>query len=61
MENIEKKARARLINYITSHTKTDKNILLDLAFMTLRELEQEAKAIKQEVKTKRLEWAKNNF
>jgi|TARA_R100000084_G_scaffold91846_2_gene45718 hypothetical protein len=61
MENIEKKARARLINYITAHTKTDKNILLDLAFMTLRELEQEAKAIKQQVKKARLKWANNNF
>lgn len=61
MENIEKKARARLINYITAHTKATNTYLLDLAFMTLRELEQEAKQIKQQLKKARIEWANNNF
>ena len=46
MEKIESKGRARLINYITSHKTTTKYYILQLAYMTLRELEQEAKAVK---------------
>ena len=61
MEKIESIRRARLINYITSHKTTTKYYILQLAYMTLRELEQEAKAVKQEVKKTRLEWSKNNF
>ena len=61
MEKIESKGRARLINYITSHKTTTKYYILQLAYMTLRELEQEAKQVKQEVKKSRIEWAKNNF
>ena len=61
MEKIQSKGRARLINYITSHKTNTKYYILQLAYMTLRELEQEAKKVKQEVKNTRLEWAKNNF
>ena len=64
MEQIEKKGRARLINYILSKAGDEietKEDFLKLAFMTLRELEQNVRQIKEYKKQQDIEWAKNNF
>ena len=64
MEQIEKKGRARLINYILSHAGEEietKEDYLKLAFMTLRELEQNVRHIKEYKKQQDIEFANNNF
>ena len=49
MERIEKKGRARLINYIIKNGEpvTSMTDALNIAYMTLRELEDSVKQIKQ--------------